>query len=312
MFKIVIPGGSGHLGTLLARHFSESGNEVVVISRRDGATFPWRRVGWDGLDREVDGADVVINLAGRSVNCRYTKKNTEGILRSRVETTRSVGEAIAGATNPPHVWLQASTATIYAHRYDAPNDECSGWIGGGEPDAPRAWDFSIDVAQAWEKAFKDVRTPRTRKVVMRTSMVMSTYRGGAFRIFYALARIGLAGRQGDGCQYVSWVHERDFVRVVDWLIDHRMFDGVVNVAAPHPLPNHVFLRNLRQAAGRKFGLPAHRWMLEIAAFVHGTQTELLLKSRRVIPGRLLQSGFRFEYAAWPDAAHELCARVRQG
>jgi uncharacterized protein len=308
--KIVIPGGSGHLGTLLSRHFHGGGHEVVVVSRRTGLTLPWRWVGWDELPGEIDGSDVVINLAGRSVDCRYTEKHRREILESRVESVRAVGEAIQAAAEPPHVWLQASTATIYAHRYDAPNDECAGAIGGGEPDAPREWDFSIEVAKAWEKAVDDARTPRTRKVKMRSAIVMSAHRGAPFSIYLTLVRLGLGGRHGDGRQWVSWIHEQDFVRAVEWLIDHRFTDGVINLAAPNPITNTEFLESIRRAWGRHVGLPASKWMLEIAAFVHRTETELLLKSRRVVPRRLLQGGFRFGYPSWAEAAGELCERIR--
>lgn len=314
--KVVIPGGSGHLGTLLARSFSSRGDEVVVISRhRPAETLPWRWVGWDGRTvgewvKEIDGADAVINLAGRSVNCRYTEENRREVMQSRTDSTRVVGEAIAAAANPPHVWLQASTATIYAHRFDAANDERHGIIGSNEPDAPGAWKFSIDVARAWEKAFDDAKTPRTRKVKLRSAIVMSTGYGGPFDIYLRLVRFGVGGRHGDGRQYMSWIHETDFVRAVQWLIDHRFTDGVVNLAAPNPLTNADFLREVRQAWGRTIGVPAAKWLLEVAAFIQRTETELLLKSRRVVPTRLLESGFRFEFPTWAEAARDLCARWR--
>ena len=309
--KIVIPGGSGHLGTLLARHFHAAGDQVVVISRTPGLlSLPWRRVAWSELASEIEGADVVINLAGRSVNCRYTTRHRKEIIRSRVESVQAVGEAIGRAANPPHVWLQMSTATIYAHRFDAPNDECTGRIGGEEPDAPAGWHFSIDVARAWEKAVDDAKTPRTRKVKMRSAIVMSTFRGSPFPIYLGLVRFGLGGAHAGGRQWMSWIHENDFVRAVDWLIGHPFVDGVINLASPNPLTNEEFLRETRTAWGRRFGLPAAKWMLEVGAFVHRTETELLLKSRRVIPRRLLQGGFRFEYPSWPEASRELCARMR--
>src|SRR5688572_20812827 len=172
--KIVIPGGSGQVGTLLARAFHADGHDVVVLSRRLSAR-PWRVVEWDGVSlgawqSEIDGCDVVINLAGRSVNCRYTAKNRDQILQSRVLSTRVIGQAIANASRPPRVWLQASTATIYAHRYDAPNDEYSGILGGSEPHAPASWRFSIHVARAWEDEFDKAIVARTRKIAMRSAM----------------------------------------------------------------------------------------------------------------------------------------------
>jgi len=307
--KIVIPGGSGELGTLLARAFRSEGHDVVVLSRRS-LPGPWRVVEWDGVNpgawtAEVDGCDVVINLAGRSVNCRYTAANRREILESRVLSTRAVGRAIAAATQPPGVWLQASTATIYAHRYDAANDERTGLIGGSEPNAPETWRFSIDVATAWEQAANEFEPARTRKVLMRSAIVMSPRRGGAFNILLRLVRFGLGGREGDGRQFVSWIHHQDWVRAVEWLITHPELAGPVNLASPHPLPNDQFMRALRRAAGVPIGLPATRWMLEAGALVIRTETELILKSRRVIPTRLIESGFAFQFPEWPAAADDL-------
>jgi uncharacterized protein len=301
--RILIPGGSGHLGQLLARDFHSRGDEVVVLSRTPRVA-PWRVKPWS---REAfDGADVVINLAGRSVDCRYTAEHKREILDSRIRTTQEVGEAIAAAKRPPRVWLQASTATIYAHRYDAPNTELTGILGGNEPDAPPAWRFSIDVATAWEAALWSAVTPHTRKVAMRTAIVMSGMRGTPFSILRFLARLGLGGKHGDGRQYVSWIHHRDFVRAVRWLIEHDEMDGVVNIAAPNPLPNRDFMRAIREACGRRFGIGGTKWMLEIAALVHRTETELLLKSRYVIPERLAAAGFPFEFPEWRLAARDLC------
>src|SRR5262245_2710783 len=200
--KIVIPGGSGQIGTMLARAFSADGHEVVVLSRHS-AKAPWRVVSWDAANigdwtAEIDGADVVINLAGRSVNCRYGAANRRLIKESRINSTRAVGKAIAQATRPPRVWLQASTATIYAHRYEAPNDEKSGILGGSEPDAPETWRFSIDVAKSWEQAAEEANVPRTRKVLLRSAIVMSPDPGGAFAVLLWLVRWGLGGKNGDG------------------------------------------------------------------------------------------------------------------
>ena len=310
--KIVIAGGSGQVGTILARAFHRSGDEVVVLSRR-ASTRPWRVATWDGVSvggwrREIDGSDVVVNLAGRSVNCRYTAANRREIIDSRVLSTRVVGAAVAQASRPPRVWLQASTATIYAHSYDRPNDEYSGVLGGDEAGAPGTWKFSIDVARAWEAAFEEVRTARTRKVRLRSAMTMSPDAGGVFDTLLKVVRRGLGGPAGDGRQFVSWVHEDDFVAAVRWLIDRDDVDGVVNVAAPHPLPYADFMRVLRDASGTRFGLPANRWMLELAALFMRTETELILKSRRVVPARLLEGGFAFKFPQWPAAARDLCRR----
>ena len=276
---------------------------------------PWRVAPWDAESpgpwtRELDGADVVVNLAGRSVNCRYTPANRRAIKESRVNSTRVVGEAIAGAARPPRVWLQMSTATIYAHRYDAPNDEATGILGGAEPGAPDTWRFSIDVATSWERALDAAATPRTRKVALRAAVVMSPDRGGVFDLLLRLVRFGLGGQAGHGRQYVSWIHDGDFVRAVYWLIEHDKVDGAVNLAAPHPLPNADFMRALREAWGMRLGLPASAWMLEVGTWLLRSETELVLKSRRVVPGRLVQQGFAFEFPIWAEAARDLCRRWR--
>ena len=313
--KIIIPGGSGHVGTILARAFHARGDEVVVLSRKPGSN-PWRTVLWDGeslsgWSAEVDGSDVVINLAGQSVNCGYTPANRRAIIDSRVKSTRVVGEAIARAVKPPRVWLQASTATLYAHRYDAPNDEATGIIGGAEPHAPDTWRFSIDVVKAWERAANESPAPNTRQVLMRTAIVMSPDPGGPFDTLLRLVRFGLGGTSGNGRQFVSWLHDADLISSVFWLIQHDELSGPVNLAAPNPLPNAEFMRSLRKAWGAPLGLPASKWMLELGAFALRSETELILKSRRVVPTRLLQSGFVFKFSTWLEAAKNLCERARR-
>jgi len=303
------------VGTLLARAFEGEGHEVVVLGRSASAG-PWRSVRWDAKTlgpwaAELDGADVVINLAGRNVNCRYNAANRREILESRVDSTRVLGEAIAGCARPPRVWLQSSTATVYAHRFDAPNDEATGIIGGDEPGAPDTWRFSIGVARAWEQAFDDAAVPHTRKVALRSAMVMSPDAGGVFDVLLGLVRRGLGGRSGSGRQWVSWIHHEDFTRAVRWLIERDDFAWAVNLAAPGPLPNDDFMRVLREAWGTRAGLPAARWMLEIGAVFLRTETELILKSRRVVPGRLLEAGFEFRFTDWEAAARELCGEWRR-
>jgi len=307
---IVIPGGSGQVGTILARAFHRDGHDVVVLSRQPQIR-PWRVVEWDGVTlgswrSVIDGSDVVINLAGRSVNCRYTAANRQDILHSRVESTRVVGEAIARAQRPPRTWLQASTATIYAHRYDAANDEWSGALGGKESNAPSSWRFSIEVARAWERAFDDAVKTATRKVTLRSAMTLSPDAGGVFDTLIGLVRRGLGGSAGNGRQFMSWIHYEDFVAAVQWLIERHDVDGVVNIASPNPLPNAEFMRVLREAYGVPFGLPASDWMLEIGAAFMRTETELVLKSRRVVPARLLENGFTFKFSSWDKAAADLC------
>ncbi|MCW5966461.1 MAG: TIGR01777 family oxidoreductase [Bryobacterales bacterium] len=308
--KVVIPGGSGQVGTVIARALHRDGHEVVVLSRKP-SNCNWRVVQWDGISlgawrSEIDGSDIVINLAGRSVNCRYTARNRHEIIRSRVTSTQLVGEAISEARRPPRLWLQASTATIYAHRFDAPNDEYTGSIGGPEHDAPDSWKFSIDVAQAWERSFAEALVPRTRQIALRSAMLMSPDAGGIFDTLLGLVRRGLGGRAGDGRQFVSWIHHKDFVKAIRWLIHHEEIEGVINVSAPNPLPNEEFMKILRDAAGVRVGLPATRWMLELGAIFLRTEPELILKSRRVVPRRLLDSGFLFSYPHWSGAARDLC------
>jgi hypothetical protein len=312
--KVVIPGGTGQVGTLLSRAFQAAGHEVVVISRKP-KNSSWRSIVWDAETlgdwaAELDGANVVINMAGRSVNCRYTPANRRAIMESRLKSTRVIGEAIAWAAHPPQVWLQASTATIYAHRYDAPNDEATGILGGSEPNAPDTWRFSIDVATAWEQAAIQAATPHTRKVLMRSAMIMSPDQGGVFAVLLNLVRFGLGGRFGNGQQYFSWIHDQDFIRSVFWLIEHTDIEGPVNLSSPRPIPSVDFMRTLRRAWGQPIGLPATRWMLEIGTFFVRTETELVLKSRRVVPGRMLHAGFTFQFPDWTAASRDLCQRWR--
>jgi uncharacterized protein (TIGR01777 family) len=300
------------VGTVLARAFHQSGDDVVVLSRRPTAQ-PWRMAAWDGRTagswmKEIDGADVVINLTGRSVNCRYNAANRREITESRVNSTRAVGQTIAGASRPPRVWLQASTATIYAHRYDAANDEHTGLLGG-ERTMPDTWRFSIDVVEAWERALNDAVTADTRKVTLRSAMMMSPDRGGIFERLVWLVRRGIGGRAGDGRQFMSWIHEQDMIAAIRWLIARDDLSGIVNVTSPNPLPNAEFMTQLRTALGHPFGLPTPRWVLEIGAVFLRTETELILKSRRVVPTRLLESGFTFRFPHWPEAAKDLRGRL---
>jgi uncharacterized protein len=314
--KVVIPGGTGQVGGLLRRALSAHGHEVVVLSRHPGELEPGvRHVGWDGRTlgpwaAEVDGADAVVNLAGRTVSCRYTPDNLAQMMDSRVESTRVVGRAIAQAASPPSVWLQMSTATIYADRRDAPNDEATGVIGGHEPGVPDYWEYSVRIARSWEAAQARAPVPGTRRVALRAAMVMSPDRGGVLDVLLRMARLGLGGPVAGGGQYVSWIHDHDFVRAVELLLERDDLEGPVNLAAPGPLPQRDLMRALRRAWGRRVGLPATAWMAEIGAWVLRTDTELLLKSRRVVPGRLLDAGFEFEHPQWPEAATDLVQRVR--
>ncbi|WP_460062701.1 DUF1731 domain-containing protein [Streptomyces sp. YKOK-I1] len=310
--KFVVPGGTGQVGKVVRRALTAAGHEVVVLSRRPSGPG---EVAWDGRTpgawfEEVDGSDVVIGLAGRSVSCRYTPENLKAMMDSRVDSARVVGEAIAAAARPPGVWLQMSTATIYAHRYDAANDEDTGVLGGHESGVPGYWGYSVDIATAWERELAAAGTPHTRKVALRSAMVMSPDRGGVFDVMSWLARLGLGGPVAGGAQYVSWIHDRDFVRAVEFLVQRDDLAGPVNLAAPAPLPQRAFMRELRSAWGVPVGLPATKWMAELGAVALRSDTELLLKSRRVVPGRLQAAGFTFDHPHWPGAAEDLVRRRR--
>lgn len=310
--RIVVAGGSGFIGSLLTDRLVSADNEIVVLTRSpQQAEQSVRLVAWDGRTlgdwaRELDGAHALVNLAGRSVNCRYNEQNRREILESRVDSTRVLGEAIARCNTPPPVWLNASTATIYKHTFDQPMDEATGVIGA----TPEAKDkFSIQVARAWEEALNDAPTPATRKVALRTAMVFAASKGGVYRTLRSLTRWGLGGTIAGGRQYISWIHEPDFCRAVEWLIDRDDFSGPVNLASPYPVTQREMMRIIRHACGVPFGLPATRKMLEVAAFIHRTEAELIIKSRRVIPGRLLASGFQFSFPHMDDAVREIEGRL---
>jgi uncharacterized protein (TIGR01777 family) len=312
--RIVLAGGTGHVGRLLAEHFHRQGHKVTVLARHV-QPGRWAVQPWDGRSlgewaQSIDGADVVINLAGRSVNCRYTAAHRCEIKESRVDSTRVIGQAIAAATRPPALWINASTATIYRHALDREMDEEAGELGGQEPNAPATWRFSIDVATSWETAFYEAKAPRTRKIALRSAMIMSPDRDGIFDTLRKLVAAGLGGRAGSGRQFISWIHEADFVHAIDFMIAHPDLKGSINVCSPRPLPNRDFMAALRRACGVHIGLPASRWMLEVGALFLRTETELILKSRRVVPRRLLEASFEFCYPDWPNAAQDLVACSR--
>lgn len=318
--RILIPGGSGQIGSLLAWYLQQLGHHVTVLTRSP-YTAPWQTVHWDGEKigpwvELLEGADVCINLAGRSVNCRYHVANRLSIHHSRIHTTRLLNTVISSLANPPRIWLNASTATIYRHALDRPLDEATGELGGYElisarHHAPDTWNFSISVAKDWERAFFETPTPRTRKVAMRTAIVLSPKPGNAFAIFSRLVRTGLGGKQGNGRQFVSWIHEVDFARAVAFLIARDDLEGVINMASPNPLPNREFMALLRDAWDMPNGLAAPAPLIEVAAFFLRTESELVLKSRRVVPRRLLNAGFAFDFPTWPEAARDLVAQWRQ-
>jgi uncharacterized protein (TIGR01777 family) len=323
--RIIIPGGEGHLGRLVARRFFSQGHLVTTLTRSPRRSSvaaerrtsqklnAWETAVWDGKSlgswvELLEHADILINLAGRSVDCRYSARNRAAILQSRVESTAILGKVIESLKFPPRLWLNSSTATIYRHSFDRDMDEATGELGGNEPDAPETWRFSIDVARQWERSFFASNTAHTRKIALRSAMVMSVEPGGVFEVLLRLVRSRLGGAWGTGRQYMSWIHEEDFLRAVEFLIGREDITGVVNLAAPGPLPNEQFLSYLRNAWGTSIGLPSTAWMLEIGAFFFRTETELLLKSRRVVPGVLQNHGFKFLFPQWPDAAKDLVPR----
>lgn len=313
--KIILAAGSGFLGQALARHFKALGWEVVVFTRQSsGRDGPAREVQWDGetlggWTRELEGAAAVVNLAGRSVNCRYTAANRRVIMDSRVKPTMALGQAIAQCSAPPRVWLNASSATLYRHTLASPWDES----GTDFTPTPAVHDeFSLSVIHAWEDAFNAAPAPHTRKVALRTTMVLGHADNSVLPVLCRLARLGLGGRMGSGQQYVSWIHEADFCRAIEWLIVHEEIRGPVNLAAPHPLTNSEMMRLFREYTGAPLGigLPAAEWMLEIGAYFLRTETELILKSRRVLPGKLLEGGFDFRFPTMREALRDLIAQPK--
>ncbi|WP_338285530.1 TIGR01777 family oxidoreductase [Luteolibacter sp. LG18] len=302
---VVIFGANGFLGRYLARHYTRQGYEVVAIARHkrgwsgDGVFLEWdgRTLGPWAL--ALEGAEMVINLAGRSVNCRYDEAHRRDILESRLASTRIIGQAIRGCRVPPKLWMNSSTATYYRHAEDAPQDEWRGEPGEG---------FSVDVARRWELAFFDEMVPgETRKIALRTGMVLANEPETVFEVLRGLVRAGLGGTMGKGTQRVSWIHIGDFLRAIDFLRHEQFMDGVVNLTAPEFPTNAELMRHFREAAGMPVGLPAARWMLEIGAKVLRTETELVLKSRWADPRRLREAGFRWQHGHIAEAIADLRA-----
>jgi uncharacterized protein len=301
MKKIIIAGGSGFLGKLLAEYFCEQNYKVIVLSRSEkkiasNLTF----VKWDGENlgdwtEELEGAEALINLCGKSVDCRYTTKNKHVIYDTRLKSTAILGEAIGGCTHPPKTWINSSSATIYRYAEDHDMDEETGEQGTG---------FSVDVCQKWEKTFFDADTHSTRKVVLRIAIVLGK-KGGALHPLKGQSKIGLGGRQGTGQQYFSWIHETDFINAVNYIIDHNNLTGVYNLAAPNLVKNNQFMSSLRKSLNVPFGIPLSKLVLEIGARIIQTETELILKSRRVVPLKLTKSGFKFQYPYLEEALNDL-------
>lgn len=289
--KIVLAGGNGYLGTVLDKYYKDKAEEIVILSRHEKqAEGNVRTIIWDGKTRgkwtaELVNADMIVNLCGKNVNCRYNEKNKAEIFASRLLPTELLGEVIHDLHEPPKLWINLASATIYRHAEDRTQDEENGEIGNG---------FSVDVCNAWEAAFNKYKTPKTRKVALRMGIVLGRS-DSVFPRLLNLVKLGFGGQQGNGEQYVSWVHEADAARSTEWLIDHPELSGIFNCVSPRPVKNAELMRVIRKTAGMPFGLPAPKWLLEIGSVVIGTETELILKSRWVLPKRLLDSGFEFEY-----------------
>jgi uncharacterized protein (TIGR01777 family) len=310
--RVILAGGSGFLGRSLTRALSNEGYEVIVLTRSPRSPAgKVQFVSWDGSTLGdwvawLEGAKSLVNLAGRSVDCRYNAGNRRAILDSRIHSTRVLGEAIGSCAKPPSVWLNSSTATIYKHSLDRPMDEATGEIGA-TPEAKDA--FSVEVARAWERALDEARTPATRKVALRTAMVFGPGRGGVFPVLRRLVRLGLGGPLAGGNQFVSWIHGEDFCHAIQWLIVRDDLSGPINLAAPGPVTYREMMRAFRRVFRVPVGLPATRWMLEVGAFFLRTETELIIKSRRVIPARLMASGFQFRFSNLEDAVRDLEGRI---
>ncbi|MBB4803769.1 uncharacterized protein (TIGR01777 family) [Flavobacterium nitrogenifigens] len=300
MSKLIIAAGTGFLGKVLVNHFKSKFDEIVILTRGKAQTIDgikyvnWNAKTFTGWEKELENASVLINLAGKSVDCRYTKKNKKEILWSRINSTKILNKAILNCKNPPKHWLNSSTATIYRFSLDKQMDEVEGEIGN---------DFSINVALSWEKAFFKTETPKTLKTALRTSIVLGK-NGGALIPLKTLAKIGFGGKQGNGNQFVSWIHEEDFANAVDFIIEKEMA-GVINIVSPTPIRNIDFMQKLRKAVGFPFGIPLNKFFLEIGSFFIRTETELVLKSRNVIPKRLLENGFEFKFGNIDNAFRDL-------
>ena len=288
--KLIIAAGTGFLGKVLINHLKNKFKEIVILTRGKSETknqiknVNWNAKTFSGWEKELENADVVINLAGKSVDCRYTEKNKAEILTFRNDSTKILNEAILLCKNPPKHFINSSTATIYHHSEDKEMDEYSGEIGN---------DFSMNVAKSWENTFYEVETPNTLKTAIRTSIVLGK-NGGAFLPLKKLTQIGLGGKNGNGRQFVSWIHEKDFARAIEFIIEKEL-SGNINVVSLKPIHNKEFMKKLQKAIGIPFGLPISKSILEIGAKIIKTETELVLKSRNVIPKRLTENGFEFEF-----------------
>ncbi len=301
MSKLIIAGGSGFLGNVLIEHFKNSFSAIIILTRTSQPDrgivkyVLWDAKTLDAWAKEIDGADVLINLTGKSVDCRYSEENKSLILSSRLDSTKILGEAIIAAKNPPRIWLNSSTATIYRHSLDMQMYETTGEIGDG---------FSVDVAKAWEKVFFSFKLKNTRQVALRTSIVFGK-NGGAFVPIKKLVKLGFGGKQGGGDQKVSWIHQTDFARSIQFIIENKALSGYVNIVSPQPTTNKILMEKLRNAVGMPFGIPMPTPLLKFGAKLIKTETELILKSRNVIPQKLQESGFAFSFGSLDEAINDL-------
>jgi uncharacterized protein (TIGR01777 family) len=300
MKKLIIAAGTGFLGEVLTNHFKDKFEEIVILTRGESKkNGNIKYVNWDaktfsGWEAALENATVLINLAGKSVDCRYTEKNKKEILLSRIQSTKILNKAVLNCKNPPKHWLNSSTSTIYRFSLDKQMDEADGEIGN---------DFSINVALSWEKSFFKTETPNTFKTALRTSIVLGK-NGGAFVPLKTLAKLGFGGKQGKGNQFISWIHEEDFANAIDFIIQKEI-TGVINIVSPEPIANKSFMSLLRKAVGISFGIPINEPMLKFGSFFIRTEAELVLKSRNVIPKRLLENGFQFKFDTLEKALKNL-------
>ncbi|WP_136465088.1 TIGR01777 family oxidoreductase [Flagellimonas onchidii] len=301
MKKIVIAGGSGFLGNILIQNLKSYVEEIVVLSRKSKPSFEnIRFIKWDGKTlsewaKEIDDCTALINLSGRSVDCRYNKKNKAEILDSRINSTKVLGKAVEQSINPPEIWINSSTATIYRHSMDKKMNELTGELGSG---------FSVEVAKTWEKAFFSCNTPKTRKVALRTSIVLGK-EGGALAPIKNLVKLGFGGKQGSGKQFVSWIHEKDFARSILFIIKNNCITRVINLVAPTPTTNEALMKKIRDKIKIPFGIPLSTSLLEMGARLINTETELILKSRNVIPKKLIDAGYEHDFGALDSALDDL-------
>ena len=292
MKKVIIAGSTGFVGKYLIKRFKSYGYIVVTISR-NYADIIWED--FSGIKNALEDADLLINLAGKSVNCRYNETNKAEIFSSRTETTETLGKAILQCHNPPRLWINASTATIYRHAMDRPMTEKNGEIGTG---------FSVEVAQKWEKSFFDFQLHNTRQVALRMAIVLGED-GGVMTPFENMVKLGLGGKQGNSKQMFSWIHIEDLFQIIQFVESEKDIKGVINCSAPEPVTNEDFMRTFREVKKIPIGLPSPTWMLKIGAFIIGTETELLLKSRWVIPEKLLSYNFEFQFPTIKKALSDI-------